>query len=132
MCPYFVGRNSTVVFFNLGPIFYSPGSFFRRALLKNIFQTYGKRLSGLLAFILTILKKVSTLDQNYHILKVVSVQTKVAFKKDKNLRNIFILHKDLKIKILEFIREKLWWQLFKRPPKIKAQVRPQDLIFVLK
>ena len=34
-------------------------------------------LPGLLRFIWTFLKNVSTSDQNYHILKVVSVKTKV-------------------------------------------------------
>ena len=38
-------------------------------------------LLGLLRFIWTFFKNVSTLDQNYHILKVDSIQTKVVFKK---------------------------------------------------
>ena len=37
-------------------------------------------LPVLSSFILTILKNVSTLDQNYHILKVVSVKTKVVIR----------------------------------------------------
>ena len=37
-------------------------------------------LPVLSSFIFTILKNVSTLDQNYNILKVVSVQAKMVFK----------------------------------------------------
>ena len=37
-------------------------------------------LPGLLALILPFLKNVSTLDQNYHILKVVSVKSKVVIR----------------------------------------------------
>ena len=58
-----------------------PWLIFRVRLIKKIIRLIGRGyLRGLLAFILTILKKVATLDQNYHILKVVSVQTKVVFK----------------------------------------------------
>ena len=37
-------------------------------------------LPELLRFIWTFFKNVSTSDQNYHVLKVVSVKTKVEFK----------------------------------------------------
>ena len=40
-------------------------------------------LPELLQFILTFSKDVSTSDQNYHILKVVSVETKVVKKKTR-------------------------------------------------